>query len=112
MPIKSLKHKAEDNMTVKKKIGKQKEEVIKAGNPLDHSEKHKPMGNQLSNSNSPMVGMSKGVTKNMDNYESLRVDCWLSDVVQEKETIEDAYNRISVIIVNQIEYEVERILNE
>ena len=45
-----------------------------------------------------IVGASIGITKNMENYESLRVDCWLTDTVKENETVEQAYERILGII--------------
>lgn len=46
----------------------------------------------------PVVGVSVGITKNMDNYESLRVDCWLTDTVQEGETYEQAYARVVAVV--------------
>lgn len=95
---KSLARKAEENTTVKKKSSGS-EEVIKAGTPLEHSFKHDPKSK-------PMVGMSKGVTKNMDNYESLRVDVWLSDYVQDGETPEKAIERIENFIDTALEQAV------
>ena len=83
---KGLAKKAEDNTTIQKKSGGEVE-TIKSGTPLDHSSKHDPKSG-------PIVGMSKGVTKHMDNYESLRVDCWLTDTVEDNETVEQAYERI------------------
>ena len=45
-------------------------EVVKSDDvPVEMSDKHFV---------SPSIGMSKGVTMNMGNYNSLRVDVWLS----------------------------------
>ena len=85
---KSLKEIASDNTQVTKGTSKN-QEVLKEGTPNDHSIKH------LS---TKIVGASIGITKNMENYESLRVDCWLTDTVKENETVEQAYERILGII--------------
>ena len=45
----------------------------------------------------PVVGVSIGITKNMDNYESLRADVWLTDKKQDNETLEEAYSRVAKI---------------
>ena len=85
---KSLKEIASDNTQVTKGTSKN-QEVLKEGTPNDHSIKH------LS---TKIVGASLGITKNMDNYESLRVDCWLTDTVSDNETVEQAYERILGVI--------------
>ena len=85
---KSLKEIASDNTQVTKGTSNN-QEVLKEGTPNDHSIKH------LS---TKIVGASVGITKNMENYESLRVDCWLTDTVKENETVEQAYERILGII--------------
>lgn len=71
-------------------------EVLKedVGVPLEHSAKH------LSGS---QVGMSIGVTINMDNYQSLRVDLWLTDAVHDGETQKEAYKRIHEVIDETLE---------
>ena len=92
---KSLAETAENNTTIQKKSGGEVE-TIKNGTPLDHSSKHDPKSGLI-------VGMSKGVTKNMDNYESLRVDVWLSDSVHQNETAEQALTRIESFIDKAIE---------
>lgn len=85
---KSLKEIASENTQVTKGTSNN-QEVLKEGTPNDHSIKH------LS---TKIVGASVGITKNMENYESLRVDCWLTDTVKENETVEQAYERILGII--------------
>lgn len=82
---KSLEVTAKENTsaTIKNKDG---QNTLKQGVPNDHSVKH--LGD------TPIVGISIGTTINMDNYESLRVDCWLTDKVHTEETTEQAYDRI------------------
>ena len=63
----------------------------KKGVPNDHSRKHLDGDN-------PVVGVSVGVTKNMDNYESLRVDVWLTDKKEDNESIEEAYSRVAKVV--------------
>ena len=86
---KSLKEIASDNTQVTKGTSKN-QEVLKEGLPNDHSNKHL--------TNATVVGASVGITKNMENYESLRVDCWLTDTVAYNETVEQAYERILGVI--------------
>ncbi len=86
---KSLSEKAEENTTVTKGTSKN-QEVLKEGKPNDHSRKHL-------DGETPVVGCSIGVTLNMQDYNSLRVDTWLTDSVQEGETIEQAYDRIVAV---------------
>lgn len=87
-----LTQEAEKNaMVTQGTKGEQK--VLKKGVPNDHSRKH--LDGKV-----PVVGMSIGSTLNMENYQSLRADVWLTDEVQEGETIEQAYERVAEIISN------------
>lgn len=87
---KSLSEQAEKNSRVTK--GKSKDQkVLKEGVPNDHSRKH-------SNGNVPVVGVNIGTTLNMGDYESLRVDVWLSDEVHSNETVQQAYERVVSIV--------------
>lgn len=101
---KKLAKKAEENTTVSKKTS-EGTNVVKQGTPLDHAVKHNPKS-------APIIGMSKGVTKNMDNYESLRVDVWLSDTVQEGETLEQASQRIEAFIDHALEQAIYNSIGE
>ena len=98
MGLKKLKKQAEDNTSVTKGT-KNNQEVLKAGTPNDHSRKHL--------TSETVVGASVGSTINMDNYESLRVDVWLSDTVKEDETVEQAYERILGVIDSTLKSTVE-----
>ena len=93
--VKQLEN-ARKNTTITKKVGREEPTVIKAGTPLDHSVKHNSY-------EGTKFGMSKGVTKNMDNYESLRVDVWLTSEVLEGESIREAYTRVEEIIDEVLE---------
>lgn len=86
---KTLKERAVENTTVTKGTSKN-QTTLKQGTPNDHSRKH--------DNKDTVVGMSLGITKNMDNYESLRVDCWLTDTVKADETVEQAYSRVLGVI--------------
>lgn len=87
---KSLTERAVENTQVTRGTSSN-QTVLKKGIPNDHSAKH-------FNSDVPVVGVSIGSTLNMDNYESLRADVWLTDVVADNETVEQAYQRIINIV--------------
>ena len=86
----SLSKNAEENARVTKGTSKN-QEVLKEGVPNDHSRKHL-------DGQTPVVGDSIGSTLNMENYESLRVDVWLTDRVNEDETVQQAYERIVKVV--------------
>lgn len=60
----------------------------------------------------PIVGMSKGITKNMQNYESLRLDVWYSDTIKKGETPEDALQRVEAVIDTVLENAVAYYLDD
>lgn len=84
-----LTEKAEENTSVTRGTSKD-QKALKTGTPNDHHRKQEALGKT--------VGVSVGVTKNMDNYESLRVDCWLSDTVKEGETEVQAFERVLGVV--------------
>ena len=94
MKVKSLREKAKDNSRVTRGTSKE-QETLKGGVPNDHTRKLI--------TDTPMVGVSVGSTLNMDNYESLRVDVWLSDTVKEGETVETAYKRVIETVSSTLE---------
>ena len=93
-----LKSRARDNTTVMRGNNRDGYNTVKSGKPLDHEVKQSTTKNKNDTFVGQTFGVSKGVTKNMDNYESLRVDCWLSDVVHEGETVQEAFARVESII--------------
>ena len=87
---KSLTEQAKENITVTKGSSKN-QRVLREGRPNEHSRKH--LDGAV-----PVVGVSIGTTLNMGDYESLRVDVWLTDTVSENETTEQAYNRVVKVV--------------
>lgn len=86
---KTLSEQAKENTTVTK--GKKSEQTtLKAGTPRDQTVK--------TLAGARVVGVSLGMTLNMDNYESLRADVWLTDSVAEGETTEQAYQRVHMVV--------------
>lgn len=92
---KSLSEQAVENASVTKGTSKN-QTVVKEGKPNDHSAKH------LSKE-TPVVGVSIGTTLNMGDYESLRVDVWLTDTVANNETVEQAYARVVKTVDNTLQ---------
>lgn len=86
---KKLTQTAKENTTVTKGTSKS-QETLKSGTPNDHTRKHQ--------STEKVVGVNLGVTLNMEDYNSLRVDCWLTDSVQEGETERQAFERVVGIV--------------
>lgn len=97
----ALDKQIEENTNVVKKSSGE-ETVLKSGTPNDHFNKHQ----------ANVVGLSKGITKNMDNYESLRVDCWVSVQVKPNEDPNAILNTISDAIDERLELEVSKVLGE
>lgn len=91
---KSLEETAQENTTVTKGTSKN-QKTIKSGTPNDHHRKQE--------SSSKTVGVNLGITKNMDNYESLRVDCWLTDSVKPGETERQAFERVIKVVDNVLQ---------
>ena len=101
-----LRETARENTTIQKGNNRNGYETIKKGRPLDHETKQKTSKSKDNLYEGQSFGISKGVTKNMDNYESLRVDCWLSDVVHEGETVIEAFARVEAIVDEVLEESV------
>lgn len=94
----ALKVKAKNNTTVTSKSSGDTH-VLKEGIPLTKTSAH-------ITPTLPVVGMSKGVTKNMGDYESLRVDVWLSipcDVSEIEETYRLVENTIDEVLEESLE---------
>lgn len=79
----------------------------------------KEKGIEQENDNNPIgalpegkaiVGLSKGLTINLQNYESARVNCWISKVTNDDEvSVMDTLVQISEMIDEQLQYEVDEI---
>lgn len=93
-----LKEQAQASVNIQNKKG-----IVKKGLVSSPEVKH-PTGDKII---AKVVGLSKGVTLNMENYESMRVDAWLSDSVADDETEMQAFNRISNILTEVLEKTIE-----
>lgn len=89
---KQLKAIAKNNATVTVKEEKKLPVTVKEGTPVSISEKTEPSRKE------PLIGINKGITKNMSNYESLRVDVWCSDTLKESETIKEGLHRLNEVV--------------
>ena len=96
--VEQLEAQARENTTITRGSKRDGMTTVKSGKPLDHEVKQSTAKTKNDLYVGQTFGISKGVTKNMDNYESLRVDCWLSDVVREGETVQEAFARVESII--------------
>jgi hypothetical protein len=108
---KAKKEEAKANTTVSKKVhndkNKLEEQVVKQGVPKEHSVNH----NIDKTFNVRTAGVAVGVTKSLDNYESLRADCWLTDVIQEDETQEEAIARLMAVASQTLIEQVEELMS-
>jgi hypothetical protein len=84
-----IKEQARNNATVSQGSKRAGYVVKKQGEPLDQTLKH-----DVLTATDSKFGMNIGVTKNMDNFESLRVDVWATDVLREGETLTEANDRL------------------
>lgn len=102
-----LRETARENTSISKGNAHNGYETLKKGKPLDYEVKQKTAKSKDTVSFAGQTfGVSKGCTKNMDNYESLRVDCWLSDTVREGETVREAFARVEAIVDEVLEESV------
>lgn len=92
-----LNQKAKSNLNVATKS-----KTVKKGKLVDSTDK-------IPKSNSRVVGVSKGVTLNMGDYESMRIDVWASDFIKDNETISQAETRIAREIDALLEKECNKI---
>lgn len=91
-----LNQKAKSNLNVATKS-----KTVKKGKLVDSTDK-------IPKSNSRVVGVAKGVTLNMGDYESMRIDVWASDFIN-NETISQAETRIAREIDALLEKECNKI---
>lgn len=67
------------------------------GAPLTESVKHKPnLGVTRT------VGASVGLTINLGNFESYRIDCWATDEIRNGESAREAIQRVQKVLDNHV----------
>lgn len=86
------------NKKVTKGTSNNQELIEKTGTDLDNSDK---IGKAR------VIGLSIGTTLNMGYYQSLRVDVWGSDYLEEDESFEDGYARLKEKIDKELGLVVE-----
>lgn len=92
---KSIKKTLDANTTVKKKVGKEPEEILKEGELPTKINKSKE---------TESVGMSIGVTLNLGDFQSLRIDCWATENLTEGETKEEKLINLTEVLKEHLEY--------
>lgn len=84
---------------------KQKDVVMEKGTALEQKQKVNPVSSIPQGKT--LVGLAKGTTLNMGNYQSARIDCWIVRVADDNEkSVMDALSDMSALIDEHIEYEV------
>lgn len=101
----TLQKQVEANTTVTKTVSKQAEPV-KEGQPLEHSSMH-----NINKHNSRTVGVNVGSTINMGDFQSLRIDCWLTDTLLENETHTEGLQRLTEIASDHLRHMAEELAN-
>ena len=82
-----------ENTTVKKKVGKDPEQVLQEGEPIPP---------RFSTAN--QVGLNVGVTINLGEFQSLRIDCRISEEVKEGDNRQEIFNSLVKEIRDNIDY--------
>lgn len=100
--MKLLKKKVKENTTITLNKSGEKSD-LKRGNNIEHFNKHNALPIAPKND---VIGFSKGVTLNMGDYQSLRVDAWITSEVNEGETVQQAYERLEKLVEEQLEISV------
>lgn len=96
MAIKKVSKKLDKNTTIKKKVGREPEEVIQEGAELPRKV-NKPFSNNT-------VGLNIGVTINLGDFQSLRIDCWASEDVKEGQDKQAVLLELTSMVQDHINY--------
>lgn len=103
----AIKRKAQVTKTIigKDRDGKEQRVNKDSGVSQEHTEKH---------FNTPCIGMNKGVTVNMGDFQSLRVDVWVSLPLSQNPTedeIYEKYHEIEEVIDDILDTEIDKETN-
>lgn len=101
----SLEEQAQANTTAVKTVSKQPE-TLQEGQPLEHTKMHNI--NKLS---TRTVGVNVGSTINMGDFQSLRIDCWLTDDLLEGETHTEGLQRLTEVASEHLRHMAEELAN-
>lgn len=92
---KLTKKKLEDNTTIVKKVSGE-EKLIQEGKELPRKVDKPNSGNT--------VGLNIGVTLNLGDYQSLRIDCWASEELQEGQDRQEKLIELTNMLQEHIYY--------
>lgn len=103
----AIKRKAQVTKTIigKDRDGNERRVSKDNGVAQEHTEKH---------FNTPCIGMNKGVTVNMGDFQSLRVDVWVSLPLSQNPTekeIYEKYHEIEEVIDDILDTEIDKETN-
>lgn len=87
----------EKNTTIVKNKGRQDEEIIKEGVESPIKATHK-------NTSLNTVGLSIGVTLNLGDFQSLRIDCWGQQEVESPDDREETLLELTEVLQEHITY--------
>lgn len=85
----------DENTTIKKKVGRDPEEVIQEGTS--------PRKINKTTSNN-VVGLNIGVTINLGDFQSLRIDCWASEEIALEDDKQAKLLELTEVVRDHINY--------
>ena len=93
------------NTTATKTVDRKTETLVE-GTPLEHTKMH-----NINKSGSRTVGVNVGSTINMGDFQSLRVDCWLTDELLDGETHTEGLQRLTEVASEHLRYMADELAN-
>ena len=101
----NLKEQVVANTTATKTVNRESSTLVE-GQPLEHTSLH-----NINKPNSKTVGVNVGSTINMGDFQSLRIDCWLTDELLDNETHEQGLKRLTDIASTHLRNMAEELAN-
>lgn len=93
------------NTTATKTVNRETETLVE-GQPLEHTTLH-----NINKPNSRTVGVNVGSTINMGDFQSLRIDCWLTDELLDNESHTEGLQRLTDIASEHLRFMAEDLSN-
>lgn len=93
------------NTTATKTVNRETETLVE-GQPLEHTTLH-----NINKTNSRTVGVNVGSTINMGDFQSLRVDCWITDELLDNESHTEGLQRLTDIASEHLRFMAEELAN-
>lgn|SRR3712207_2419047 len=97
---------------IEKNLGKGKKEVLKDEEyQSDQTNRNNPVN--MLKSGQAIVGLTKGCKINMGNYQSAKIDVWISRVCKDEDkAIMDNLADISIMLDEQLEFEQSKLMED